>query len=151
MSGVAAKLDIGALSVSKSDVAAEAVAIDARAADWHVNMKAPRVELREGAVRAANATFDVDAARNGRKVSATVVAAVSAALAARSVELADVRAKFSATGATLPKRGIEGALTGQASIDVRAGRAQGVFSGTVLDSKVKAKLAIADLASPSYT
>ena len=147
---LAAKIDVGVLNLS-GNLGARTVAIDARAAAWHARIAAPRVEWREGVVRAADATVELDASREGRTVHATVVAGVSAAPAARSLQLADVRAKFSATGASLPKRGIEGAFTGAASVDLDAGRSQASFAGTVLDSRVKAKVVGTGLASPSYT
>jgi AsmA protein len=145
-----ASIDVGTFSISNEAVGADKVSVDARAAAWHARVKAPSVGWREGAISAADAALDFDLARDGRTFSVTTTGALTAAVAARTVDIRNVRAKLVATGAGLPKRGIEAALTGSGNIDAHAQQAQASFAGTVLDSRVKAKLDVA-YAAPRYT
>lgn len=140
--------DLTRRSYAMEDMTLHVAGRAAGASDLIVTLKSPRLDWGLGVLTARNAAFEVDVTREARKLHATVTAAVRADATARTIELTELTSKFVATGAGLPKRGIEGALAGRATVD--ASTAHATLAGTVLDSRVNAKLAIA-YAAPRYT
>lgn len=148
-------VELGTLIFSNGAVSAESVSADAQATaahdTLHASVTTPRVDWRVGMISAGDVTCALDLTRDARKVHATIVTALSAGDSGRAIELTAMRTKFVATGPGLPKRGIEGALAGALNVDTRTERIEANLAGTVLESRVKAKLAAAGSASPSYT
>ena len=144
-----------AIATTTDGVSVEALAADVRSKSvqgaLHMKLAAPRVEWSAGAIAAPDAALELDLAREARKVRATIKGAWRATDGARVVDLADAQAKFSASGAGLPKKGVEGAITGSASFDARHERVQAKVAGTVLDTRVKATINGAGFSPPSYT
>ncbi|HEX2825690.1 MAG TPA: AsmA family protein [Burkholderiales bacterium] len=141
------------LETSTEGTTAESVAAALRSSTGDDRLQArfnsPRVEWRQGVLAARESTVELDLVRDARKVHATVAGALRATEGARVFELSDARTKFSARGAGLPKRGVEGAVAGNATFDTRSLRVEAKLAGTVLDTRVKA--AFHGVSPSSYT
>lgn len=132
------------LETSKDGTIAESVAAAVRSRtdkdSLQASFKSPRVEWRQGVLAVPESAVELDVSGNERKVHATIVGALRATGSARVFELTDARTKFSASGAGLPKRGVEGELAGAASVDTRSRRVEAKLAGTMLDTRVKASV-----------
>jgi AsmA protein len=101
-------------------------------------------------IAAAAAVLDLDLVRGNHRVHATVSTPLEGGLAAREVRLDDFDAAFTVRGPRLPRDGIAGAVTGEASLDATNEGVKVRLAGRIGESRVKAQLAATGFASPVY-
>ncbi|MDB5902152.1 MAG: AsmA family protein [Betaproteobacteria bacterium] len=116
-----------------------------------VAMSLPRAQWREGALASDAVALEAAMRRPGYTVQGTARAALKANMAQRVVELSNLESSFTATGASLPKEGVQAALAGKATFDLGAQRVHAALAGRVSDSKVKATLTATGFAAPVFT
>lgn len=111
----------------------------------------PRVERTGDHVAADAATGRLAMRRGEHTIAASLAAPIVAAIAARTVTLRELDARFVISGPRLPAGKLSGAVRGSASVDFEKEGVQLNIAGKVAASRVKARLAAAGFAAPVYT
>lgn len=114
-------------------------------------LELPAVTGTLEAFKAAAATIDAGFRQDGRAVKLRLASPVNGNLKAQQFSLPQLKASFSATGAGLPGQGISGELAGTASADLAKQNARLDVSGTLADSKLKARLGIAGFGPSAFS
>ena len=114
-------------------------------------LELPAVTGTPEAFKAAAATIDASFRQDGRAVKLRLASPVNGNLKTQQFSLPQLKASFSATGAGLPGQGVSGELTGTASADLAKQNARLDVSGTLADSKLKARLGIAGFGPSAFS
>lgn len=117
----------------------------------HVTFASAALSRVEDLVETDAATFDVAIERGHHRFKAQIATAVAAEITARKLALAGLGANFVATGPRLLRKGVAGAVSGDAHLDFARQSVRLDVAGKVADSRVKARLTSAGFAAPVYT
>jgi AsmA protein len=91
---------------------------------------------------------DLESENEGRVVKAHFSSPLGGNIAALWLSLAELKAGIEAKGANLPAHGIQGNLSGSASLDGLTGNAWAKLNGTMADSNIAAKFSASSLIPP---
>jgi len=116
-----------------------------------VKLASASVARSQDRVAADAVSAELALERGGHRVHAALAAKLDAEIAARKLSLSNMAADFEASGPRLPRRGLSGALKGEARLDLEREGIQTELAGKVAGSTVKARLTAAGFASPVYT
>lgn len=145
----------GKVAITPARIEAQAVRLDLLAKGpagvTEAKLGLPTVAVEGDAVGSAAATLDLTLDRGEHRVRAAISTPFEARLAARAVKLPQLAATFTAFGPRLPRKGLEGAVQGEAALDVAKEGVHVRLAGRVGASNVKAQVAAAGFASPVYT
>lgn len=145
-----------AFDAAQKSAALEQLVVDIRGRaatleNLEFKLELPAVTGALEAFKAAAATIDAGFRQDGRAVKLRLASPVNGNLKAQQFNLPQLKASFSATGAGLPGQGISGELVGTASADLAKQNARLDVSGTLADSKLKARLGIAGFGPSAFS
>lgn len=145
-----------AFDAAQKSAALEQLVVDIRGRaatleNLEFKLELPAVTGALEAFKAVAATIDAGFRQDGRAVKLRLASPVNGNLKAQQFNLPQLKASFSATGAGLPGQGISGELVGTASADLAKQNARLDVSGTLADSKLKARLGIAGFGPSAFS
>ena len=146
----AAKLEVRGIHASAEGVRA-ALAAKGPSGTSHLKLGLPAVRREGDGIEAPRAGIELIAQRGQHALRNTASAALQASIAARALTIAALDGTFSVTGPQLPRKGLAGAVAGEARVDLRNEGVQLNLAGKVGDSTVKARATAAGFAAPVYT
>jgi AsmA protein len=117
----------------------------------NVKLALPSVRREGDRLEAARAGLELAAQRGQHTVRTNASAALEGSIAARTLTAAGLDGTFTVAGPRLPRKGLAGALKGEAAVDLRHEGVRLNLAATLAESAVKAQLTAAGFAAPVYT
>lgn len=111
----------------------------------------PSVVRVSDQIEAAAAALDLTLHRGEHSIRAAAATPLQATVSARELRMTGIVATFTATGPRLPRKGLAGAVKGEARLDAGKEGVHVQLVGKVADSNLKVQLTAAGFASPVYT
>jgi AsmA protein len=146
----ASKISVVAERMTSEDVVF-AVQVSGSAGATNAKLALPRLDNTGDAFTAERVTADLDLDRGGHRFNVAATARMEADWLQRRLVFSELKSNFRASGQRLPKAGVTGTVSGSAAFDALAEGLQLQLSGTVADSRISARLGLANFAMPVYT
>jgi AsmA protein len=116
-----------------------------------VDLEMSRLQREADTISATAAAWELDLRRGTRTVQLSTTSAIEASISQRTLQLTRLDTKLSASGAPLPGKGVTGAFTGKASLDIAKEGVHASLNGRIDESRIKAEIDAAGFAAPVYT
>jgi AsmA protein len=116
-----------------------------------LSVHAPAAELDADRVQLPNTVLDLTLHAGQHTIRTNASSAIDASVAARTLKFSALDGTLSIAGPQLPRKGVTGALKGDARADFRREEVRMNLAGKVGTSTVKGQLAMTGFAAPVYT
>ena len=116
-----------------------------------LSVHAPAAELDADRVQSPNTVLDLTLHAGQHTIRTNASSAIDASVAARTLKFSALDGTLSVAGPQLPRKGVTGALKGDARADFRREEVRMNLAGKVGTSTVKGQLAMTGFAAPVYT
>lgn len=151
---IAAQASVARIASRARSLVVESATVSVSAASasgaTRMTLAAPAIACSEHAITAGAATLELDATRGEYTLHGAFASAVKFETPAQLLLLPKLDARISVRGARFPPKGLTGAMTGEARIDLAAESLRTSLTGTVAGSRVKADLGATGIAKPAY-
>lgn len=147
-----ARLDAPDLSLTKDKFTGDGVALNAKLdgalGDIVATLSLPGIEGNASAFKVSLMALDVDVKQTEQAFKLKLTSPVAGSLDAQQFNLSDIKLALSATGDKLPGKSIGSELEGSIQADLGRQSIQGKMAGGLLQSHIKAKLAVNNFSVP---
>jgi AsmA protein len=147
-----ARLDAPDLSLSGDKFTGDGVALNAKLDGEIGNIVAtlslPGIEGNASAFKISSMALDVDVKQTEQAFKLKLTSPVAGSLDAQQFNLSDIKLALNATGDKLPGKSISSELKGSIQADLGRQSIQGKMAGGLLQSQIKAKLAVNNFSVP---
>ena len=147
-----ARLDAPSLNLTRDKFTGDGITLNAKLdgalGDIVATLSLPGIEGNASAFKVGSMALDVDVKQAEQAFKLKLTSPVAGSLDAQQFNLSDIKLALDATGDKLPGKSISSELKGSIQADLGRQSIQGKMSGGLLQSQVKAKLAVNNFSVP---
>lgn len=147
-----AGLDAPNLNLTRDKFTGDGIALNAKLdgalGDIVATLSLPGIEGNASAFKVSSMALDVDVKQAEQAFKLKLTSPVAGSLDAQQFNLSDIKLALNATGDKLPGKSISSELAGSVQADLGRQSIQGKMAGGLLQSQIKAKLAVNNFSVP---